>query len=112
MITSWNRSLRSRLSGAPGGAEPRPEGAVLVEAQEHAVKDLELRIPAELSETDVEVLLVLQPVKAGEPELRKTGWPEGYFERTFGSLRDNPITYEPALQAGVGVPPGYSRTRS
>ena len=57
---------------------------------------LELRIPTELSETDVEVLLVLEPVKAEEAELRKTGWPEGYFERTFGSLRDNPITYEPA----------------
>jgi len=28
---------------------------------------------------------MLQPVQA---------WPEGYFERTFGSLRDNPITLD------------------
>jgi hypothetical protein len=46
---------------------------------------LELRVPTKLSETDVDVTIMLQPVQA---------WPEGYFERTFGSLRDNPITLD------------------
>ena len=62
---------------------------------------LELRIPTKLSETDVEVLLVLEPVKTEEAESRETGWPEGYFERTFGCLRDNPITYEPPADLEV-----------
>jgi hypothetical protein len=53
---------------------------------------LELRIPTKFSETDVEVMIVLQPVKAEETG---AAWPRGYFERTFGSLRDNPIPYEP-----------------
>jgi hypothetical protein len=56
---------------------------------------LELRIPTKLSDTDVEVMIVLQPVKPEEAESKRAAWPEGYFERTFGSLRDNPITYEP-----------------
>jgi hypothetical protein len=40
-------------------------------------------------------MVVLRPVKAEEAESKRTAWPEGYFERTFGSLRDNPLTYEP-----------------
>jgi hypothetical protein len=56
---------------------------------------LELRIPTKLSETDVEVMIVLRPVKAEEVESKRTAWPEGYFERTFGSLRYSPLTYEP-----------------
>ena len=56
---------------------------------------LELRIPTKLAETDVEVLLVLQPVEAEESKPAMKGWPEGYFERTFGSLRGNPIPYDP-----------------
>jgi len=56
---------------------------------------LELQIPTKLSETDVEVTIMLRPVKAEEAESKKIVWPEGYFERTFGSLRDNPIKCEP-----------------
>jgi hypothetical protein len=55
---------------------------------------LELQIPTKLSDTDVEVTITLRPVK-DEAESKKIVWPEGYFERTFGSLRDNPIKYEP-----------------
>jgi hypothetical protein len=56
---------------------------------------LELRVPTELAETDVEVMLVLQPVAPREAESKGTTWPEGYFDDTFGCLRDNPITYDP-----------------
>ena len=64
------------------------------------VKDdgtLDLHVTTGLPETDVEVLLVLEPTvfKGKETPLREGGWPEGYFGRTFGSLRDNPIAYEP-----------------
>jgi len=60
------------------------------------VKDdgtLDLHVATGLPESDVEVLLVLEPSAS-----REDGWPEGYFERTFGSLRDNPIPYEPPPQ--------------
>jgi hypothetical protein len=56
---------------------------------------LELRIPTKLSETDVEVTIMLEPVSENDAESTRPAWPEGYFERTFGSLRDNPIAYAP-----------------
>lgn len=64
------------------------------------VKDdgtLDLHVTTGLPETDVEVLLVLEPlVSKGKGGSMHGGWPEGFFEKTFGSLRDNPIGYEPA----------------
>ena len=57
---------------------------------------LDLRVTTGLPETDVEVLLVLEPTPSSKP-----GWPEGFFERTFGSLRDNPIACEPPPQFEV-----------
>jgi hypothetical protein len=38
--------------------------------------------------------MVLQALWA-EDESRRAAWPDGYFERTFGSLSDDPIAYEP-----------------
>ena len=70
------------------------------------VKDdgtLDLHVATGLGETDVEVLLVLEPLVLGNERAAPRGgpWPEGYFERTFGSLQDNPIGYEtpPPLEA-------------
>lgn len=60
---------------------------------------LDLHVTTDLPATDVEVLLVLEPLASKidqAPIDRDRGWPEGYFEKTFGSLRDNPIVYEPA----------------
>ena len=50
---------------------------------------LDLHVITGLPETDVEILPVLEPI-AGKNEVadRRTGWPQGYFENTFGSLRD------------------------
>jgi hypothetical protein len=63
------------------------------------VKDdgtLDLHVVTGLPETDVEVLIVLEPLVFKNAEAaRGRGWPEGYFEKTFGSLRDNPIAVEP-----------------
>jgi hypothetical protein len=56
---------------------------------------LELRVPTKLSETDVEITIIVRPVTAAETEREEKGWPKGYFERTFGSLKDNPMEYEP-----------------
>lgn len=45
---------------------------------------LKLELPLEVSNADLEVLVVVQ-------RKEKRGWPPGYFERTAGSLADNPI---------------------
>jgi hypothetical protein len=57
---------------------------------------LDLRVTTGLSETDVEILLVLEPLlstRAQTPS-SKASWPERFLESTFGSLRDNPIAFE------------------
>jgi len=64
------------------------------------VKDdgsLDLHVTTGLPETDVDVLLVLEPLAARiEKSASETGaWPAEYFEQTFGCLRKNPIAYEP-----------------
>jgi hypothetical protein len=45
---------------------------------------LKLELPLEMTETDLKVLVVVQ-------RKEKRRWPEGYFERTAGSLADAPI---------------------
>jgi hypothetical protein len=45
---------------------------------------LKLELPLEVSDVDLEVLVVVQ-------RKEKRGWPVGYFERTAGSLADDPI---------------------
>jgi hypothetical protein len=53
---------------------------------------LRLDIPTGLSETDVEVLVVVQPSTGGKQQPENGGtWPEDFFERTFGCLKDDPI---------------------
>lgn len=45
---------------------------------------LKLELPLDVSDMDVEVLVVVQ-------HKEKRGWPPGYFERTAGSLADDPL---------------------
>jgi hypothetical protein len=45
---------------------------------------LKLELPLDVSDMDVEVLVVVQ-------RKEKRGWPPGYFERTAGSLADDPL---------------------
>lgn len=47
---------------------------------------LNLRLPTGLPETDVEVLVVVQPV-----ETRANGWPKDFFQETYGVFADHPI---------------------
>ena len=49
---------------------------------------LKLELPLEVSNADLEVLVVVQ-------RKEKRGWPPGYFERTAGSLADDPIERPP-----------------
>lgn len=45
---------------------------------------LKLELPLDVTNSDLEVLVVIQ-TKA------KRRWPDGYFERTAGSLADDPL---------------------
>ncbi len=49
---------------------------------------LKLELPLEVSDTDVEVLVVIQ-------QKEKRAWPPGYFDRTPGSLADDPMERPP-----------------
>ena len=51
---------------------------------------LDISVPTGLPESDVEVLLVVQPV-TDQPRPRGNGWPEGFFERTAGNWRGRPL---------------------
>lgn len=53
---------------------------------------LRLNIPTELRDTDLEVIVIMQPVitkPATKPE--DPGWPLGFFEQTFGSFKSEPL---------------------
>lgn len=51
----------------------------------HIGKDgiLNLELPTDLSDVDVELVIVYQRVSSK--------WPEGYFEETYGSFADEPL---------------------
>jgi len=50
---------------------------------------LHLDLPLNLHNTDLEVLVVVQPHETEAVDAN--GWPIGYFEETYGSLADDPI---------------------
>ena len=72
---------------------------VSIQLRTHVGPDgtLNLRVPTALRETDVEVLVVLQPVATTPvaPSPEALGWPPGFFEETFGCLKDDPIERAP-----------------
>lgn len=53
---------------------------------------LQLKIPTEFKDTDLEVTVTIKPVT---PVSKKTpeelGWPVGFFEKTAGSFQDEPL---------------------
>ena len=51
---------------------------------------LKLTVPTEMPETDVEVEIVVRSAGhvEAEEETDELGWPKGFLERMFGSLKD------------------------
>ena len=47
---------------------------------------LNLRVPTGLPETDVEVLVVVQPVQT-----TTSSWPKDFFQETYGAFADQPL---------------------
>src|SRR5438105_3150652 len=57
---------------------------------------LSLQVPTDFRETDVEILLVLNPVpEASSSPVLDSEWPAGFFEATFGSCQDEPLVRLP-----------------
>ena len=62
---------------------------------------LKLEMPAGMSNTDVEVLVVVQPLPSSpasskpNPTPEELGWPPGFFEQTEGALANDPIERPP-----------------
>ncbi len=52
---------------------------------------LKLQVPVKMTNTDLEVVLIVQPVASAGQE---HGWPPGFFEQTYGSFRDQPLVRE------------------
>jgi hypothetical protein len=50
---------------------------------------LHLNIPTNMPDYDVEILLVLQPLKP--MDVPKNNWPDDFFQKTYGCLKDDPI---------------------
>jgi hypothetical protein len=77
----------------------KPMQSLKLQAHVGADGVLRLELPIGLSNTDVEVLIVLQPMQPttimSPTETEKLGWPPGFFEQTYGSLRDELLMREP-----------------
>lgn len=67
----------------------------------HADHDgiIKLEIPTNLSDHEVEIVLVVQPL-ATEP-LDDMGYPAAYFEDTYGSFADAPLERDQPAQFDV-----------
>lgn len=54
---------------------------------------LKLELPTDAANRDMDVVIVMQPVP--ETSNDALGWPLGFFDRTYGALKDDPLE-EPA----------------
>lgn len=57
----------------------------------HTDKDgvVRLEIPTDLTDCDLEIVLVIHPI--GAESVDKMGYPLGYFEETYDSMADDPL---------------------
>lgn len=60
-----------------------------------------LTVPTEFRETDLDVLVVLKPLEdLGQSNaVPMTDWPAGFFEETFGSFQSEPLVRLPQGEA-------------
>ncbi len=62
-----------------------------IKVQAHIGGDglLKLELPTGLSDTDLEVLVVIQPLNS-KPAV-KADWPADFFDQTYGMFKDDPL---------------------
>ena len=71
-----------------------------VQIKSHVGKDgiLRLQVPVDISDQEMEVLLVLQPVDQKTADMPgSSGWPPDFFKITAGAFKDNPLKREAQL---------------
>ena len=68
-----------------------------VKLQSHVGEDgiLRLELPLDIANTDVELLIVFQPILLEQEPPERLGWPPDFFEKTFGSFTDEPLERPP-----------------
>jgi hypothetical protein len=66
--------------------------SISLRAQTGADGILHLEIPAGHANTELEVIVIMQPVAASGSAVN--GWPEAFFERTAGALAETPLKRE------------------
>lgn len=49
---------------------------------------LHLQVPVELTDRDLEVMVIYQPLPSQDKSPDSLGWPPGFFERTAGAIPD------------------------
>ena len=65
---------------------------------------LHLRIPVGHPEAEFEAVIVLQPKPTAVPStLEERGWPQGYFDETFGSIDDETFVLQPQGELSPAV---------
>ena len=71
-----------------------------VQIKSHVGKDgiLRLQVPVDISDQEMEVLLVLQPVDQKTADMSESsGWPPDFFKITAGAFKNNPFKREAQL---------------
>ena len=67
--------------------------------QSHVGSDgiLKLQVPVGLSNTDLEIMLIFQPIKqpSSPKKAEDLGWPPNFFKETFGSCADDHLVRAP-----------------
>ncbi len=68
-----------------------------VKLQSHVGQDgiLRLELPLNLANTEVELFIVFQPIFPKQQPPEALGWPSDFFEKTFGSFKDEPLERPP-----------------
>ncbi len=56
---------------------------------------LRLQVPVGITDTEVEVVVTIEPVRTPKPKTpEELGWSPGFFEKTFGSWEGEPLARE------------------
>jgi len=69
-----------------------------IKIRSHVGRDgvVKLEIPTELTETDIDVVVMYQPAETPthQPSPEELGWPSGFFEETAGQWQGEPLIRE------------------
>lgn len=53
---------------------------------------LQIQLPLELRDVDLEVMVIVQPIQPSSLETaQERGWLPGFFEQTAGAMADDPL---------------------